>query len=427
MSVESRQYVEPPMAEVRMVEPEIVRQIRLLSDAGWGAKRIAKEVGVARNTVRRYLRDPKADVQVRPARRALDEQQRRQAQDLFVGEAEGNAVVVKQLLDERGVEASVRTVQRIVEEKRRDQRVAQVATVRFETEPGAQMQIDFGEKWVEVAGRLVRVFLLVAVLSYSRRLFVKAFLNQRSDDWREGVAAAFRYFGGVTRTVLGDNAKALVLGRDRETRIVTFHPAYLAFCRDWDVLPRACGPYRARTKGKTESGVKFVKRNGLAGRSFESFASLEAHLEEWMLHADRREHGTTHEPPLVRFERDERAAMRPLPLQKLAVRHRRLQRRVSNDAFVDIDTVRYSVPYQLIRARVEVLVGDEDVEVFVGAERVALHRRSTEPHARVTDPAHTDGLWRRQPAPQVSAGAGGSLEALGRSLADYEAVLEVAS
>jgi transposase len=407
-----------------MVEPEVVRQMRLLHEAGWGAKRIAAEVGVARNTVRRYLRSPLADVQVRPSRRSLDDDARSQARELYVGPAGGNAVVVRQMLEERGLEASVRTVQRAVEEQRREQRVAQVATVRFETEPGDQMQIDFGEKWVSIAGELVRVFLLVAVLSYSRRLFVKAFLNQRSDDWREGIAAAFRRFGGVPRTLLGDNAKALVLGRDRATGIVTFHPTYLAFCREWDVLPRACGPYRARTKGKTESGVKYVKRNGLAERAFESFAALDAHLDDWMIAADMREHGTTHERPIDRFER-ERAALRPLPAQPLVVRHRRLRRRVSNDSFVDVDTVRYSVPFRFVRAELDVLVGDDAVEVFLGAERVAVHRRSSEPHARVVEPAHFDGLWRRTPAPVITTGS--PLEALGRSLAEYEAAMEVAS
>jgi transposase len=407
-----------------MVEPEVVRQMRLLHEAGWGAKRIAAEVGVARNTVRRYLRSPLADVQVRPSRRSLDDDARSQARELYVGPAGGNAVVVRQMLEERGLEASVRTVQRAVEEQRREQRVAQVATVRFETEPGDQMQIDFGEKWVSIAGELVRVFLLVAVLSYSRRLFVKAFLNQRSDDWREGIAAAFRRFGGVPRTLLGDNAKALVLGRDRATGIVTFHPTYLAFCREWDVLPRACGPYRARTKGKTESGVKYVKRNGLAERAFESFAALDAHLDDWMIAADMREHGTTHERPIDRFER-ERAALRPLPAQPLVVRHRRLRRRVSNDSFVDVDTVRYSVPFRFVRAELDVLVGDDAVEVFLGAERVAVHRRSSEPHARVVEPAHFDGLWRRTPAPVITTCS--PLEALGRSLAEYEAAMEVAS
>ena len=420
-----REIVTPPDAEVSMIEPEVVRQMRLLHEAGWGAKRIAREVGVARNTVRRYLRSPLADVQVRPSRQALNEEQRAHARELYTGAAGGNAVVVQQMLGERGLEASVRSVQRAVEDERRKQRVAQVATVRFETEPGAQMQVDFGEKWVVIAGQLVRVFLLVAVLSYSRRLFVKALLNQRSDDWREGIAAAFRHFGGVTRTILGDNAKALVVGRDRATGIVTFHPTYLSFCRDWGVQPRACGPYRARTKGKGESGVKYVKRNGLAEREFESFAGLDAHLGEWMAIADAREHGTTHERPIDRFERDERTALRPLPALPLVVRHRRLRRRVSNDSFVDVDTVRYSVPFRHVRAELEVVVGDDAVEVFLGAERVASHRRSSEPHARIVDPAHFDGLWRRAPAPVITTAS--PLEAFGRSLADYEAALEVAS
>jgi hypothetical protein len=98
---------------------------------------------------------------------------------------------------------------------------------------------------------------------------------------------------------------------------------------------------------------------------------------------------------------------------------------VSNDSFVDVDTVRYSVPFRLVRAELDVLVGDDAVEVFLGAERVALHRRSSEPHARIVDKAHFAGLWRREPAPVVTTGS--PLEALGRSLADYEAAMEVAS
>jgi transposase len=407
-----------------MVEPQVVRQMRVLSERGWGAKAIAREVGVARNTVRRYLRDARAEVQQRPSRRVLDDDGRSRARELFAGTAEGNAVVVQQLLAERGIAASVRSVQRAVADERRAQRVADVASVRFETAPGAQMQIDFGEKKIRIADRVVKVFLLVAVLSYSRRLFVKAFLNQRADDWREGIAAAFRHFGGVTRTVLGDNAKALVLGRDRDTGTVRFNPAYLAFCRDWDVEPRACGPYRARTKGKTESGVKYTKRNALAGRSFESFLHLEAHLGEWMHVADAREHGTTHEAPLLRFERDERHALRALPARPLIVRDRRLRRRVSHDAFVDIDTIRYSVPYRLVRDHVDVVVADHDVRVFHGDRCVAVHRRSSEPYARVVDAKHLDGLWRRAQQPESVVN---ELRPLGRSLDDYAAVLEVSS
>ncbi len=411
-----------PTAEVPVIEGELVTAIRELAGRGWGAKAIARTLGVARNTVRRYGRGAVAGVQRRPRARRLGSEACATAQVLFTSTAEGNAVVVQQLLAAQGHQASVRTVQRVVAPVRQAQRAADVATVRVETAPGAQMQVDFGEKRVEIAGRAITVFLLVAVLSYSRRVFVQAFLRERQDDWREGIAAAFRHFGGVVLTVLGDNARALVVGRDRATGTVWFHPAYLTFCRDWDVQPRACAPYRARTKGKVESGVKYVKRNALAGRTFPSFAALEAHLAAWMQEADTRVHGTTHERPFDRFRRAEQRALRPLPAHPLPRREQRYRRRVAHDAFVDVETVRYSVPYQLVRDAVDVAIGDAEVRIFHGATLVATHPRVREPFAQVVDPAHLAGLWRpgaTGPAPDTVP-----LTTLGRSLEAYAAVVE---
>jgi transposase len=409
-----------PAAEVPVIDGDIVSAIRDLASRGVGSKTIAKQLGVARNTVRRYRREPvTAGMQVRPSARKLSDPDRQTARELYVGMAAGNAVVVRRLLAERGVVVSERTIQRGVADLRRAQRAAMLATVRMETAPGDQLQIDFGQKRIAIAGIAVRVFLLVAVLSYSRRLFVKAFLNERGDDWREGIAAALGHFGGVPRVLLGDNARALVVGRDRATGTVSFHPAYLAFCRDWDVQPRACAPYRARTKGKTEAGVKFVKRNALAELTFDSFAALEQHLAAWMALADQRRHGTTREAPIVRFERDERAQLRPLPDRALPRRVQRVRRRVALDAFVDIDTVRYSVPHRLVRDHVDVAIADDRVEIFHGAELVATHARSTEPFARVINPQHYAGLWRVD----SQAVATPSLAALGRDLADYAAIV----
>jgi transposase len=409
-----------PMAEVPVVEGEMVTTIRELTNRGWGSKAIAGELGIARNTVRRYQRGALAGVQQRPSGRRLSADHQALAQTMFQGEAEGNAVVVQQLLAARGCVVNVRTVQRAVASVRQAERAADVATVRVETAPGAQMQVDFGEKRVVIAGTAITVFLLVAVLSYSRRVFVKAFLHERQDDWREGIAAAFQHFGGMVLTVLGDNARALVRGRDRATGTVTFHPGYLAFCRDWDVQPRACAPYRARTKGKVESGVKFVKRNALAGRTFLSFAALEQHLAQWMDEADQRTHGTTHERPCDRFVRDEQTALRPLPARPLPRREQRVRRRVANDAFVDVETARYSVPYQLVRDHVDVAVDEQTVRIFHGTDLVATHARSREPFARVVEPAHLAGLWRvTTPGEPVDA----TLSPLGRSLAEYAAVV----
>ena len=410
----------PPKAEVQMLAPEIVWQIEQLAKLGWRAKRISRHLEMRRETVRRYLRGgDAAKVQRRPGARTLDEGERALAVELLDGPAAGNAVVVRRLLVERGIEVPLRTLQRTLSGHRRAREASALATVRFETAPGHQMQIDFGERLIAIAGVMVRVFLFVAVLGFSRRLFVRASLSQRQDDWREGLAGAFHHFGGVPQTLLLDNAGALVVGRDASSNTARLHPAFEAFCRDWGVQARVCQPYRARTKGKTESGVGYVKRNAVAALSFTSFAALEQHLARWMIEADERIHGTTHERPRERFERDERATLRALPANPMPVRQRRVSRKVAIDCFVDVDTVRYSVPHALVKRVVEVLVGDAEVIIFDGTHVVARHRRSNEPYARVIDARHFDGLWRRADAPSTEMT---SLPP-GRTLADYAAVI----
>lgn len=403
---------------VPMVDPEVVKQLRALHTMGWGTKRIAGELGISRNSVRRYLRGGvAAETQIRPAARTLSDEQAALACKLLDDEAQGNGVVVQRLLAERDVEVPLRTLQRVLAPRRQEKRAAGLATVRFETAPGHQMQIDFGERVVRIATSMVRVFFFVAVLGYSRRIFVRASLSQRQDDWREGLASAFRCFGGVTQKILIDRAGALVVGQDRESGKAFVHPAFAAFCRDWGVEVTACRPYRARTKGKTESGVGYVKSNAIAGLSFTSFAALEAHLATWIVDADQRVHGTTHERPIDRFERDERSALLGLPARPSPIRERRLARRVATDCFVDVDTIRYSVPHRLVRRRVDVLVAEHEVIVMDGSEIVARHRRHFEPHQRVVEPSHLEGIFRRDSSSHATT-------TLSRGLDEYAACVE---
>jgi transposase len=387
--------------DIRMLEPEVVDRIRELSGQGLGSKRIARELGVSRNSVRRYLAGATVGFQERPAARRLDGATLRQVRNLFGTVAEGNAVVIQQELAGRGIHVELRTLQRAVATQRQEERAEALATVRFETPPGQQTQIDFGEKVVRIAGQGVKVYLMTAVLGYSRRLYCRAFLAQRQDDWLEGLDGAFRHFGGLTEQILCDNASPLVVSHDRQSGQVVWNPGFEAFCRDRGLTAKACRPRRARTKGKIERGVGYVKHNALAGRSFASFEELQRHLARWMDEvADRRIHGTTKEQPAVRFDRDERAALRPLPSRPLVVRTRRLKRRVSADCFVDIDTIRYSVPYRHVRETVEVVVKEQEVEIWLRGTCIANHSRGHEPHALIRNPAHFEGLFRRMAGAQ---------------------------
>jgi transposase len=423
--------------EVLLVEPEVVRQILTLLSMKWGSKRIAAELGVARNTVRRYARAEQAPQGAKAATHTLraGEAVAARVKALFEKEAAGNAVVVQRLLAEEGLSCSLRTTQRVLTPVRAALRRAQAATVRFETAPGKQLQIDFGQKWVTIGSKRTRVYVFVGVLGYSRRIFVRAFLSERQEDWQEGISEAFKHLGGCTRTLLIDNPKAMVLEHDTAARKVVLHPAFAGFCKDWGLEVHACKPARARTKGKVESGVKYVKYNALAGLSFTSFEALQSHLLRWMEHADSRVHGTTHQQPQQTFAAAEQAALQPLPARPAPARTRRLRRKVANDALVNVDTVRYSVPHRHIGETVEVMVGEAQVQIYAGQMRIANHARCSEPHSRVSDMRHYDGLLHASkavscdPAEAAPAGDGGddSLTSMGRSLQDYALVVEGAS
>jgi transposase len=261
-----------------MQTPEDAAQMLRLKGSGLGVKAIARQMGCSKNTVRRYLRAGGWLPYKSPERRsALSGLEDWLAERLR--QHHGNADVVRQeLLREHAIAVSLRTVERAVAPLRRELRAEQVATVRFETAPGEQLQIDFGEATVTIAGEPTKVQLFVATLGYSRRPYVAVFTHQRQAAWIEGIEGAFGHFGGVPRELLLDNAKALVKFHDARTREVRFNDRFHAFCRHWDVVPKACAPYRPRTKGKDENGVGYVKKNAIAGHRFESLAALEAHL-----------------------------------------------------------------------------------------------------------------------------------------------------
>lgn len=208
-----------------MRTPDEVSAMLALKACGWGTKRIAAELGCARNAVKRWLAEGEWRA-AQPAARAktldgleawLAERFRRHA---------GNADVVRQeLAAEKGIAVSLRTGERAVVPLRRELRAEARATVRFETRPGQQLQIDFGERRVRVGERREKVFFFVATLGYSRRLHVRALAAERQEHWFEGLESTFRAFGGVPAEVLLDNARALIQHHDPVSREVVGTPS----------------------------------------------------------------------------------------------------------------------------------------------------------------------------------------------------------
>jgi transposase len=397
-----------------MLESEAVREMFTLRRLGWGAKRIARELGIARNTVRDWLRKGTNRHYEAPARAPVLAEHLPWLRERFRAGVR-NGDVFRQELADRGVVVSLRTVNRALKPLRREVALASRATVRFETPPGRQIQVDFGEKWLEIGGVAQKRFVFVATLGYSRRTYALVLGSMRQRDWITGMEGAFRHFGGVPQEILCDNAKPLVL-RQQGGKAV-FHPEFAAFCSHWGARPRACQPYRARTKGKVENGVGYVKGNALGGQRFEDDDHLDRHLVAWMREvADQRVHGTTHERPADRFLHAEQAALTPVGSHPSYLHQRRFLRKVSTDARVDVDTNRYSVPLPFI---------GEDVEVVIEADRLQLHWRdriiaehgvAPGRHQVVEDPAHVGtlapGTWKLGPSLGIQ-----------RDLAEYEKVV----
>ena len=410
-----------------MLEPQEVSALLRLNELGWGAKRISRALGISRNTVKTYLAAGGWTPYQQPERKKALNGLRTWLRERFLTHR-GNADVLRQeLTAEKGIAVSLRTVERAVKPFRQELEAEARATMRFETAPGKQMQIDFGERLVEIGGAKLRVYLFVATLGYSRRCHVRAFRNERQESWFDGLESAFHTFGGVTEEVLFDNARALVVEHDAVTRSVVLNDKLKAFAKHWDFRPRACAPYRARTKGKTENGVGYVKRNAIAGRSFPSWEVFEAHLEVWTREvADVRVHGTTGEPPIERFRRAEAAALKSVVGIPPFHAARELVRRVQADCAVEIDGNAYSVPWRLIGETVRAMISDGIVRIYHGSQEIAMHSTCVGRRQRIVDPTHYAGLagFRSSGAPSDLAVCSAELRPpLLRLLGEYEALL----
>ncbi len=195
--------------------------------------------------------------------------------------------------------------------------------VRFETPAGRQGQVDFGTFTLPWGRRHA----LLVVLGYSRLLWLHFYRRQTMTVLMEGLESAFAHFGGVPGELLFDQMRSVVISDERiGGGALMLNAEFLRFAAHWGFTPRSCRPYRARTKGKVERPIRYLRESFFYGRTFVNDADLNDQAIGWLNGtANVRRHGTTGERPMDRFERDERHTLQPLaghPYRRLGAQRR---------------------------------------------------------------------------------------------------------
>ncbi len=287
---------------------------------GHSIRKIARELGISRNTVRKHLQNNTLPLYSKrePPRTKLELYKSyllnriNQAKPDWIP-----ATVLFHEVQQQGYDGGIAQLRRFIRQYRQQAPIEPL--IRFETRPGQQLQMDF--TIIRRGKRPLKAF--VATLGFSRACFVKFFDNERAQAWQQGLREAFEFFGGVTEQVLCDNAKALIIERDAYAKGEhKLHDEMLQMSKDYGFKLVACKPYRAKTKGKVERFNHYLKNSfvlplatQLRSQGLELDVDIaNAKVGPWLERvAHQRIHGTTNEKPADRLLQEEKCLL-PLPV-----------------------------------------------------------------------------------------------------------------
>jgi transposase len=386
-----------------------VRRFKVLHEAGASFAEIARECGCDWRTVRKYLAE---DGVVGPPRAPARAGTQPRLITPFVGVVEGwlrrdvgmrASVIHERLVAEHGFGGNYQRVKLYVAEARPriadeldagDENRLRGLHRRFETVPGAQAQVDWGEEGGLLAHVGIRnVYSFHFVLSYSREPFLCFTTSMDLATFWDCHRRAFAHFGGVPGSIVYDRTKTVIRRHVVPGRAVPLHPEAAAFAAHYGFVIDPLAAYRPTGKGRVERQVKIDRDHVLAGRDFDSIADLDGAFHAWLPIRLGQVH-RTHGEVIGERGKVDRAALRPLPPAPYLVSDRHL-RRVGKDCLVSFEASLYSVPAKRVRAgqRVEIRATPGTVAIHTQTGTLlAAHQRATRKASWMVDPAHWDGL-----------------------------------
>lgn len=409
--------------------------IKHMYEQGVAISEIAREVGCDRKTVRAIIQQPVVkEAEPRVARVSkLDAFVPYLLKRINAGVL--NATKLYQEIAAQGYTGKARLVRAFVQPHREARRRGSQATMRFETDPGEQCQVDWGHFGrLMHQGRECGLSAFVMTLSWSRAMYVEFTPSMDAAWWLRCHVHGFEYFGGVPATVLHDNVKTAVLSRGVDGSI-QWNPRYLDFAAYYGFAPRACAPYRAQTKGKVERGVRYVRGNFWPGLSFSSLLDLNYQVWHWLeTVANARIHGTTGKVPWEQLPEEHLRPLHGKPPYDTSLLG---FRRSSRDCLVSYAGNYYSVPAQHSQRQLQVKETEtgELIITTLAGEELARHtlvpgrqQRSIVAEHYAGLPAYPPRNVRSAMVPEVTHAAAPLVAAAPwveqRSLALYEALLE---
>jgi len=326
------------------------QQVRTLRVQGVSIKKIARKLKLSKNTVRKYLRsdDP-------PEFKAREYDLKLEAYQDQVKQMHSKGYIGTRIFDELvklGYEGSLSTVHRFVSGIKEDEQINKRVSTRVETAPGKQMQYDWKEWLLPVAGELLKVYIHSLVLSYSRRKYYAWSLSINGQDVIRAIEQGIKFFGGTTAQLVMDNGKQMVITHDRDG-IVRYNDEFLKFCGLYGIEPDACRNYRARTKGKVERPIFYLQEHLLRGLELAQILEFDEKLSEFTANYNARPHSSLKESPDERFSR-EKEHLRAIPQIEPQVLYERQIRKISNDGYLSWEGDFYPVPMRLCLRQVMV-------------------------------------------------------------------------
>jgi len=347
-----------------------VMDIVALKRQGLSEREIARRLGMSRKTVHKYLEDPEA------CERGRRPVVRESKLDSYEGnirawlseDPEYKATWIYDHLRPQGYSGSYDPVKRKVHELKEESQ--RIAYMRFESEPGCQAQVDFGEFQVaREDGTVGKYYLFSMILGYSRKIYGEFIERCDLPTFLDCHIRAFSALGGVPEEILYDRMRNVYIGRVAGK--VRFNASVQGFAVHYGFKPRVAPAYAAWVKGKVERPFSFIREGFWRGYGFTCLQTANRDLVEWLVIKDERVHGTTHEVVRVRFER-ELPFLKPVPLRPFDTSYR-VYRKVHKDCTVRFEGNSFVVPHTLVGKTIVLRVKDKSMRVFVDNRLVVTY------------------------------------------------------